>query len=673
MLRIIFAIYIGVLFAKAGRSPHADYIEQLVKSDTLKPFISDNIYEDARLDVPGLVQKYKYPLEVHNVTTPDGYILQIHRIPYGRHSNNRPDPKKPVVFLMHGLLSSSADWVVMGPGTAFGYILAEEGFDVWMVAYMAHNRSPLFNALAPHANNIESLASLIGIGEFLPNTIIMSWAGETFCKDAAITQDICSNIMFLIGGWNKEQHNATMLPVILGHAPAGAALRQFAHYGQGIAEKGFRRYDHGWLTNLRKYGSRRPPNYELSNIVVPVFLHYSDNDPLAHVNDVDRLFHELKAGIKMRPGLIRKYKYPLEVHNVTTPDGYILQMHRIPHGRHSNNRPDPKKPVVFLMHGLLCSSADWVVMGPGSGFGYILAEEGFDVWMGNARGNYYSRRHVRLNPNGILNTKFWEFSWDEIGNIDLPTMIDYVLKNTEKDKLHYVGHSQGTTAFFVMASLQPQYNTKIISMHAFAPVAYMAHNRSPLFNALAPHANNIESLASLIGIGEFLPNNIIMSWAGETFCNDAAITQDICSNIMFLIGGWNKEQHNATMLPVILGHTPAGAAIRQFAHYGQGIAEKGFRRYDHGWVTNLRKYGSRRPPNYKLSNIVVPVFLHYSDSDPLAHVNDVDRLFHELKAGIKMRVPLKLFSHLDFIWGIDAKTLLYDRAINLIRSVENQS
>lgn len=73
---------------------------------------------------------------------------------------------------------------------------------------------------------------------------------------------------------------------------------------------------------------------------------------------------------------------------------------------------------------------------------YILAEEGYDVWMGNARGNHYSRRHVSLNPDSILNSNFWKFSWDEIGNIDLPTMIDYVLEQSGKSRLHYIGHSQ---------------------------------------------------------------------------------------------------------------------------------------------------------------------------------------------------------------------------------------
>jgi hypothetical protein len=71
---------------------------------------------------PELIEKYGYPMELHTVTTEDGYILEMHRIPHGRDRDNSPGPR-PVVFLMHGLLSSSADWVVTGPGCAFGNFL----------------------------------------------------------------------------------------------------------------------------------------------------------------------------------------------------------------------------------------------------------------------------------------------------------------------------------------------------------------------------------------------------------------------------------------------------------------------------------------------------------------------------------------------------------------------
>ncbi|XP_032520501.2 lipase 3-like [Danaus plexippus] len=370
------------------------------------------------------------------------------------------------------------------------------------------------------------------------------------------------------------------------------------------------------------------------------------------------------------PDLVRKYNYPFEEYNVTTEDGYILGLHRIPHGRDRNNKPG-KKSVVFLMHGLLSSSAENVLMGPGSGLAYVLAEEGFDVWMGNARGTHFSRRHVRLNPDSRLNTDFWQFSWDEIGSKDLPAMIDFALAHTGQEKLHYIGFSQGTTSFWVMGSIRPEYNKKIISMHALAPVAYMAHSTNKLFAALAPFSSQLAGAANLLRFNELFRRSELISEIGQLFCSDGKPLQFICSNMLFWIAGKNPDQLNTTMLPVITGHLPAGASIRQLAHYGQSIHGKEFRRYDHGAIKNLIQYRSVRPPRYDLSKIDAPVFLHYAQADPLAHVTDVDRLFAELPRVVgRFRISQPTFSHIDFVWGKDAKTMVFDRLMVLMRAME---
>lgn len=76
--------------------------------------------------------------------------------------------------------------------------------------------------------------------------------------------------------------------------------------------------------------------------------------------------------------------------------------------------------------------------------------------------------------------------------IDLPTMIDYILDTTGFEQLHYVGHSQGTTAFFVMASERPEYNDKIKMMHALAPIAFMGNIKGALPKTMATTLANTE-------------------------------------------------------------------------------------------------------------------------------------------------------------------------------------
>lgn len=73
-------------------------------------------------------------------------------------------------------------------------------------------------------------------------------------------------------------------------------------------------------------------------------------------------------------------------------------------------------------------------------------------------------------------------SWHEIGASDLPAIIDHILKVTGQKQLFYIGHSQGTTVFFVLASERPEYNNRIRLMLALSPIAYVSHMVSPVFN-----------------------------------------------------------------------------------------------------------------------------------------------------------------------------------------------
>jgi lysosomal acid lipase/cholesteryl ester hydrolase len=48
-----------------------------------------------------------------------------------------------------------------------------------------------------------------------------------------------------------------------------------------------------------------------------------------------------------------------------------------------------------------------------------------------------------------------------MGKYDIPAVISYILAKTGRDKLIYIGHSMGTTMFWVAMETHPELNQKI--------------------------------------------------------------------------------------------------------------------------------------------------------------------------------------------------------------------
>lgn len=80
----------------------------------------------------------------------------------------------------------------------------------------------------------------------------------------------------------------------------------------------------------------------------------------------------------------------------------------------------------------------------------------------------------------IFTSIFLCFSYHELGIYDIPAMIDYILDRTIYEKLFYIGHSQGSTQFWVTMSEKPNYNEKVKLMIGLAPVAFTGNLRGPL-------------------------------------------------------------------------------------------------------------------------------------------------------------------------------------------------
>ena len=84
-------------------------------------------------------------------------------------------------------------------------------------------------------------------------------------------------------------------------------------------------------------------------------------------------------------------------------------------------------------------AASWISAYTEKPMPLILADMGYDVWMGNNRGTEYSRG----NTKGLtLDMKeFWAWSYAEMGLYDDTANIEFIKMRTGEDKIFYIGYS----------------------------------------------------------------------------------------------------------------------------------------------------------------------------------------------------------------------------------------
>ncbi|XP_050517932.1 lipase 1-like isoform X4 [Diabrotica virgifera virgifera] len=299
-----------------------------------------------------------------------------------------------------------------------------------------------------------------------------------------------------------------------------------------------------------------------------------------------------------------------ELHNVTTEDGYILKIFRI---KAINGKEQENREPVLLQHGLLGSSEQFL-HAKNNSLALILFNNGFDVWLGNSRGNFHSRKHVSLDPD--RDKEFWFYTLDQMGQYDQPAVIDHILKTTGKQQISYIGHSQGGGSLLAMASGRPEYNQKIKIFVGLAPAAYMKHNRHPLLVISKYFADLLKSLA-----------------------------------------------------PEIFTTTPAGMSFFQILHYAKMHIHGTFEKYDWGPEMNLQKYNSTVAPKYDWSKITCPTVLIYGLSDALVNHKDIKYIAKKLPNLIELyKVADDRFNHLDFLWSNNITPLLHDKVLTILNN-----
>lgn len=126
------------------------------------------------------------------------------------------------------------------------------------------------------------------------------------------------------------------------------------------------------------------------------------------------------------------------------------------------------------MHGIASSAQKLAYNIPSEAAIFLAVDAGYDVWMGNARGNTYSRKHTDWNPD--KNPEFWEFSFYEMGLYDVPAFMDRLLEVNGSSKVAVVAHSMGAIEMYTgLAELEDYFADKVSLLVTLAGPATFAN------------------------------------------------------------------------------------------------------------------------------------------------------------------------------------------------------
>jgi lysosomal acid lipase/cholesteryl ester hydrolase len=362
--------------------------------------------------------------------------------------------------------------------------------------------------------------------------------------------------------------------------------------------------------------------------------------------------------------LCELYGYYAEEHIVQTGDGYLLGVHRLGWRRGEEEQrvnagpSSVEKKVVYLHHGLMMNSEVWVCLTDRERcLPFVLVEQGYDVWLGNNRGNKYSKKSLHHSPTDI---PFWSFSMDQFAFHDIPDTIDYILSTTKQPSLSYIGFSQGTAQAFASLSIHPTLNDKVDVFVALAP-------------AMAPPGLASGIVASFV---KSSPEILYLAFGRRAILGSATMWQALLypgiftyfidKSLSFLFN-WKTQNITAHQKLAAYPHLYSFSSVKSVVHWFQIIRNGTFQMFDDEVakplaMSNGNKY--YKVAKFPTRNIKTPIVLVYGGSDSLV---DINLMLKELPKHTVAK-EIQKYEHLDLLWASDVDTLVFPHVLEALET-----
>ncbi|XP_074029937.1 gastric triacylglycerol lipase isoform X2 [Leptinotarsa decemlineata] len=309
--------------------------------------------------------------------------------------------------------------------------------------------------------------------------------------------------------------------------------------------------------------------------------------------------------------IIRSWpNYTAEEHYLITEDGYEILVER---AFLNISKPTP----IIIVHGMAMNAIGWVNK-ENISLARLLGDLGYDIWMLNFRGTWYSKGHINLKST---DKDYWQFNLDDLGVHDVRSIVKLVYEKTNRQAI-YIGYSMGTTSFFIYSSSFPDETKNYLKgMVALAPVI------------------NFKDSISILRFSDY-----VWPFLKITF-------------------------------PLEMNRMVDTIGSEVYTHLVQIHISGVFQHYDHGKERNLETYGTPTPPPYDLSKIPVPVAMFFGANDWLATPRNAKQAYSELQPSLRCgyhAVPFEKWNHLDFIIAKDLPKYLYEDMFHKISDIDSE-
>ena len=267
----------------------------------------------------------------------------------------------------------------------------------------------------------------------------------------------------------------------------------------------------------------------------------------------------------------------------------------------------------------------------------------FDVWLGNIRGNKYSREHTQFKDS---QDEFWSFDLDDVIKYDMPAFVDGVLLNYKcGQKLKILGFSQGTTITLGFLSKYPQFHSRIDTAVMLAAtgrpktlpnINFISNLEPELIKSIFGHKALLEEIITFLNA--FLPPSIYSR---------------MLKTSMKTLFNWkftclSSQNH-------IYSHLYCSTSVSLVQHWFHIINQNEF-------VHN------KSAVRYKLQNIPSDkIRLFFGQQDTL---EDKEYLLGQIDGANKFHVIIPEYEHLDFLWSPQNPERLYPQVLQVLNRMK---